>query len=81
MSNIKSDKERIGDYAWVSKGRKYWNLWLGNPFYVSCHKVPIDIPYKEVVTEARRLNRMEKKRFKKEFPNINWEIHSIMAFV
>ena len=49
MKNLKGF-EKITDYAWIKKGRKYWNIWVGNPFCISLHKVPLSIPKEEIET-------------------------------
>ena len=47
MENLKGF-EKVTDYAWIKKGKKYWNIWLGNPFCISLHKVPLSIQKEEI---------------------------------
>lgn len=66
--------EKITDYAWMKKGRKYWNIWAGNPFCISHHKAPLSIPKDEIEMCLVTGQQEEKRRFAKEFPEVTWDL-------
>lgn len=71
MENLKGF-EKITDYAWIKKGRKYWNIWVGNPFCISLHKVPLSIPKEEIEMDLVTGQQEVKRDFVKRFPDVEW---------
>jgi hypothetical protein len=69
---LKDKSEKVADYAWLAKGRKYWNIWQGNPFCVSLYKVGLHCDKEDLISEIKRMQRVEKERYAKEFPCIKW---------
>ena len=64
----------IADYAWLSKGRKYWMLWAGNPFCIGSFKFLLEKWSEEKITKlAIKEQAKEKKRFVKQFPDVEWD--------
>ena len=66
-------KELIADYAWLAKGRKYWNMWIGNPFCVSHYQVDVTLDKSDLILEIKRMQGVEKERFEKQFPDVKWQ--------
>lgn len=65
--------KQIADYAWISKTKRSWHLWIGNPFCVSKEIFPLkDATEKELIKFASLRMRKEKRRFAKLFPNVEW---------
>jgi len=65
---------RIADYVWYRKARKYWYLWIGNPFCVSLYKVPLaEMSEDEIKAVGKRIGMKEKERFKRDFPDVEWK--------
>lgn len=71
MENLKGF-EKVTDYAWIKKGKKYWNVWLGNPFCVSLHKAPLSIPKEEIEMDLVTGQQEAKRDFVKRFPDVDW---------
>ena len=71
MENLKGF-EKVTDYAWMKKGRKYWNVWLGNPFCISLHKAHLSIPKKEIEMDLITGQQEAKRDFVKRFPEVEW---------
>lgn len=69
----KPSGEKIADYAWLKKGRKYWNVWIGNPFMVQVFRYDIDLPKHLLVEHVEHHQSREKARFAKQFPDVEWE--------
>ena len=67
--------EQIADYAWIKKGRKYWNIYLGNPFCLQPYQTTIEMPKEEL--EQMLINGQEevKKDFIERFPDVIWECY------
>jgi hypothetical protein len=64
--------EKIADYAWMKKGRKYWNLWIGNPFMISKYTAPVTIPKEEILADVAAGQAKAKQEFIKNFPDVEW---------
>ncbi|NVO11709.1 MAG: hypothetical protein HXX16_17240 [Bacteroidales bacterium] len=64
------DFEHIADYAYLKAGRKYWNLYKGNPFCLSLNQYPINIDKDSIILHAKYCQEQEKERFTKEFPDV-----------
>lgn len=73
MAQFEPKGERIADYAFLSRGRKYWNIWLGNPFFISLYKVPLSKEKETLIAEVKEAQSKEKIRFLAEFPGFKWE--------
>ena len=71
MENLKGF-EKVTDYAWMKKGKKYWNVWLGNPFCISLHKAPLSIPKEEIEMDLITGQQEAKRDFVKRFPEVEW---------
>lgn len=70
---MKTKGEKIADYAYLSKGYKFWNLWIGNPFCIELYKIPIaDCTLEKVIKDVIKVQKKEKKRFAKQFPDVEW---------
>ena len=67
-------KNKIADYAWLSEGRKYYHIFLGNPLCVTEYTLPkTDITRDELIRVAQEEASREKERFTRRFPTIKWE--------
>lgn len=64
---------KIADYAWLKRGRKYWNLWAGNPFCISLYLPSLGLSEVELIKKVKAGQAKEKKRFAKNFPDVAWE--------
>ena len=71
MENLKGF-EKVTDYAWIKKGKKYWNVWLGNPFCISLYKAPLSIPKEEIEIDLVKGQQEAKMDFVKRFPDVDW---------
>ena len=69
-------QDRVADYAWLCKGRKYWNVWFGNPFMIRHCQVLISphVTREMIIDDIRKAQSEEKKRFTKQFPNQDWSV-------
>ena len=61
-----------GEYWWIQEGRKYWNVWQGNPFCIGRFLVSKTHPLGGIVKACKQASRVEKRRFAKIFPDITW---------
>lgn len=60
-------------FAWIYEGRKYWNIWLGNPYRVGLNRLEKSkkslSQLIKLVESAQTKNR---KRFIKSHPEVDW---------
>lgn len=66
-------KVASGSYWWIERGRKRWNVWMGNPLCVGCFRVARSTPLEKVVAEVERIQKKERTRFRKGFKLIPWQ--------
>ena len=59
--------------SYESIKRKYWNLWVGNPFCISNYKPSLEIPKERVIKEVKQGQEEEKQRFAEQFTDVEWE--------
>ena len=64
--------EYVADYTWLKEGRKYWNIWSGNPFCISLRKVLLTVDKEYLIKELKKEQAAEKRRFTKLFPDVKW---------
>jgi len=66
--------EIVADYAMLHEGRKYFNLWIGNPFCITLIKFTKNTTDKYSLIQSIKLDqKCEKIRFAKQFPDIEWK--------
>lgn len=74
MSFSLSTYERIAPYAYLKQGRKYWMVYMGNPFCISLRRAPIaDFDRETVIADVRHNQEQERERFTKLFPTVEWK--------
>jgi len=65
--------KQIADYVWLDETQRSWHLWTGNPFCVGLMIInKKKFSLKKVIDIATKQNAIEKKRFKKLFPDVEW---------
>jgi hypothetical protein len=66
--------KRIADYVWLDKTQRSWHIWSGNPLCIGLQIIPLkELTEERIIAEAKRITKLIKKRFTKDFPNIKWE--------
>ena len=62
-----------GEYWYVAEGRKYWNVWRGNPFCIGLFRIPKTAPLEDLKKTLEEASKVEKERFTKKFPDVPWK--------
>jgi hypothetical protein len=61
-----------GTHWEIKEGRRYWNIWMGNPFCIGLHRVGKDMDLAELIPLVKKDMKREERRFKKQFPDTPW---------
>ena len=66
--------ELVADYTLLHEGRKYFNIWIGNPFCISLIQFNKATTDRNLLIQSIKSDQLrEKKRFTKLFPNVEWK--------
>jgi hypothetical protein len=66
--------EIVADYTMLHEGRKYFNVWIGNPFMITLIKFHKNTTDKYLLIQSIKSDqKREKARFIKQFPEIEWK--------
>lgn len=65
--------EKIADYGYLKQEKKYWSVVLGNPFCMAEFRISLTVGKEKIVKDIIKMQKAEKRRFAKKFPNTEWE--------
>jgi len=63
-----------GDHWVICRGRRYWNIWIGDPLSVTQYQLPLkEKSLDELVTEIRRVQKQARRWWKHHYPRVPWK--------
>ena len=65
--------EKVADYAYLKRGHKYWNIWIGNPLGIGLYRIPLTVSRSVVINKCITAQKKAKRNFIKRFPEIPWK--------